>query len=98
MRIAILNRDKCKPTDCALSPNKPCIKHCPRVRTGDETIVLSKETGFPYLTESLCSGCGICVKKCPFHCFQIVNLPDMFGKEITHRYAPDGFALFRMLM
>ncbi|MCP4761216.1 MAG: ribosome biogenesis/translation initiation ATPase RLI, partial [archaeon] len=47
---------------------------------------------------SLCSGCGICVKKCPFHCFQIVNLPDMFGKEITHRYAPDGFALFRMLM
>lgn len=98
MRIAILDREKCKPNDCATSPNKPCIKHCPRVRTGDETIVLSEEDGYPHLTESLCSGCGICVKKCPFHCFQIVNVPDMLEKQMTHRYAPDGFALFRMIL
>ncbi|MHA1819109.1 MAG: ribosome biogenesis/translation initiation ATPase RLI [Promethearchaeota archaeon] len=97
MRIAVLNRSLCKPNDCATGPNKPCIKNCPRVRTGDETIVL-KEDGYPYLSENLCSGCGICVKKCPFGCFQIVNVPDMLNGKMTHRYAPDGFALFRMLI
>ena len=95
MRIAVLDRDRCKPNKCATGPNKPCIVNCPRVRTGDETIKLIN--GFPYLTESLCSGEGICVKKCPFGCYHIVNLPDMFGKEMTHRYSPDGFSLFRML-
>jgi ATP-binding cassette subfamily E protein 1 len=97
LRIAVINRERCKPKDCATSPNKPCIVHCPRVRCGDETIALHDD-GFPYLTESLCSGCGICVKKCLFGCYQIVNVPDMLGKEMTHRYAADGFALFRMLI
>ena len=97
MRIAVLNRDTCKPNDCATSPNKPCIKYCPRVRTGDETIILGKD-GFPYLNPSLCSGCGICVKKCPFHCYKIENVPEQLDQEITHKYAPDGFTLFRMLL
>ncbi|MHA1727796.1 MAG: ribosome biogenesis/translation initiation ATPase RLI [Promethearchaeota archaeon] len=92
----MLNREICRPNKCAPGPNKPCIVHCPRVRTGDETIKLIN--GFPYLTESLCSGCGICVKKCPFNCYTIVNIPDILGKEITHRYTPDGFILFRMLI
>lgn len=97
MRIAVLDRDTCKPTDCSVSSNKPCIKYCPGVRTGLETIVLGKN-GFPYLTPSLCSGCGICVKKCPFNCYKIVNVPEKLDTEITHKYALDGFTLFRMLL
>ena len=97
MRIAVIDRDTCKPTDCSSSPNKPCIKYCPRVRTGDETIVL-KEDGFPHLNPLLCSGCGICVKKCPFHCFTIVNIPEKLDSEVTHKFAEDGFTLFRMLL
>ena len=97
MRIAVIDRDTCKPKDCAPSPNKPCIKYCPRVRSGDETIVLGPD-GFPYLNPTLCSGCGICVKKCPFHCYKIENVPEILDSEITHKYAPDGFTLFRMLM
>ncbi|MHA1452568.1 MAG: hypothetical protein ACTSRD_06885, partial [Promethearchaeota archaeon] len=62
MRIAVLNRDICQPTKCALSPAKPCIKHCPVCRTGTEVITL-EDDGFPYLHESLCTGCGMCVKK-----------------------------------
>ena len=96
MRIAVLNRDICKPDKCAPSPRKPCIVNCPSCRTGLETIVLEKD-GFPHLNESLCTGAGICVKKCPFHCFTIVNVPDELKKDRTHRYAPDGFSLFRML-
>ncbi|MHA1562936.1 MAG: ATP-binding cassette domain-containing protein, partial [Promethearchaeota archaeon] len=97
MRIAVINRDTCKPNDCSSSPNKPCIKYCPRVRTGDETIVL-KEDGFPHLNPLLCSGCGICVKKCPFHCYTIVNIPEKLDSQVTHKYAEDSFTLFRMLL
>ena len=97
MRIAVLDREVCQPHDCSISVNKPCIRYCPRVRTGDETIVLGKN-GFPYLNPSLCSGCGICVKKCPFNCFKIINLPEKLSSEISHKYAEDGFTLFRMLI
>ena len=96
MRIAVLNRDICKPDKCASGPNKPCIKYCPPCRTGIETITL-EEDGYPYLHENLCTGCGQCVKKCPFGCYTIVNVPDQLKKDRTHRYAPDGFSLFRML-
>ena len=97
MRLAVFMKDKCQPKQCAPSPRKPCIVHCPRNRTGYETIVLDKNTGIPSLNEQLCTGCGICVKKCPFHCFQIVNVPDMLKNEMTFRYSHDGFALFRMV-
>ncbi|HMF30077.1 MAG TPA: ribosome biogenesis/translation initiation ATPase RLI [Candidatus Lokiarchaeia archaeon] len=98
MRIAVLDRDRCKPEDCAPSKSKPCIKYCPRVRTGDETIVLDEEEKCVHITESLCSGCGICIKKCPFTAIHIENLPEALEKDLTHRYAADGFALFRMVM
>ncbi len=41
MRIAVLNKDFCKPNKCSPYGEKPCIKYCPRVRTGDKTIVLN---------------------------------------------------------
>jgi ATP-binding cassette subfamily E protein 1 len=97
MRLAVFMKDRCQPTQCAPSVNKPCIVSCPINRTGSECIVL-KDAGFPFLTENLCTGCGICVRKCPFHCYQIVNVPDMLKDEMTNRYSPDGFALFRMIM
>ena len=96
MRVAVLNRDKCKPDKCSPFENKPCIKYCPRVRTGDETIVLNKEINKVEIQENLCSGCGICIKKCPFDAIRIVNLPDPLKDELTYRYGPDQFSLFRM--
>ena len=98
MRIAVLDLSRCKPDDCAPSEHKPCIKYCPRVRTGDETIVLIKDEGRVQITESLCSGCGICIKKCPFSAIHIENVPEELKKDLSHRYAPDGFALFRMIV
>ncbi len=98
MRIAVLDTDRCKPEDCAPSEHKPCIKYCPRVRTGDETIVLIEDEKRVRITESLCSGCGICIKKCPFVAIHIENVPEELKKDLSHRYAADGFALFRMIM
>ncbi len=97
MRIAVLNKNRCKPNKCSPFGEKPCIKYCPKVRTGDETIVLSGDGKFVEITESLCTGCGICIKKCPFKAINIVNLPDPLKNQITFRYGPDQFSLFRMV-
>ncbi|WP_406660223.1 ribosome biogenesis/translation initiation ATPase RLI [Methanolobus sp. ZRKC3] len=88
MRIAILNRDRCQPRRCS----HECEKYCPRVRTGDETIVF-EEDGKPLISEELCVGCGICVHKCPFDAIMIIGLPEAL-KEPTHRYGPNGFSLY----
>ena len=96
MRIAVLNKDFCKPDKCSPYGEKPCIKYCPRVRTGDKTIVLNQDEKSVTISESLCSGDGICIKKCPFNAIKIVNLPDPLEDQISYRYGSDQFSLFRM--
>jgi ATP-binding cassette subfamily E protein 1 len=54
------------------------------------------ENDKPVIVESLCTGCGICVKKCPFKAISIVNLPDELEKECSHRFGPNTFKLFRL--
>ncbi len=88
MRLAILDRDRCQPRLCGLQ----CIKFCPRVRTGDETIIIG-EDGKPVISEELCVGCGICVNRCPFGSIMIISLPEKL-EEPTHRYGKNGFALY----
>ncbi len=92
VRVVILSRERCKPKDCG----RPCIKYCPRVRAGDETIVISPDDGFPYIAENLCSGEAICVKKCPFGALRVVNTPETVEGELTHRYGPNMFELYRL--
>jgi ATP-binding cassette subfamily E protein 1 len=48
------------------------------------------------ISEMLCSGCGICVKKCPFKAISIVNLPDELEKDCSHRFGQNTFKLFRL--
>ncbi len=96
MRIAVLDKDLCKPDKCSPFGEKPCIKYCPRVRTGDKTVVLNEEINKAEIVENLCSGCGICVKKCPTKAISIVNLPDQLKNQVTYRYGQDQFSLFRM--
>ncbi|MDD4653405.1 MAG: ribosome biogenesis/translation initiation ATPase RLI [Methanothrix sp.] len=87
MRIAIINRDRCQPRKCS----KECEYFCPPVRTGDETIVFVENK--PLITENLCVGCGICVRKCPFGAITITNLPEEM-EDPVHRYGQNGFALY----
>jgi ATP-binding cassette subfamily E protein 1 len=54
------------------------------------------EDSKPLIIESLCSGCGICVKKCPFNAISIVNLPDELETECSHRFGPNTFKLYRL--
>jgi ATP-binding cassette subfamily E protein 1 len=88
VRIAIVNKDRCQFKKCSLE----CIKFCPRVRTGDETVVQG-EDGKAVISEELCVGCGICVKKCPFGAIMIIGLPEELENPM-HRYGQNGFALY----
>ena len=48
------------------------------------------------ISEILCVGCGICVKKCPFQAIKIINLPKNIDKLTTHRYGKNAFKLHRL--
>jgi len=50
------------------------------------------------ISEMLCSGCGICVKKCPFKALSIVNLPNELDADCSHRFSENSFKLFRLPM
>ncbi len=54
------------------------------------------EAGKPVISEVLCVGCGICIKKCPYKAISIVNVPDELQKDCSHRFGPNTFKLFRI--
>jgi ATP-binding cassette subfamily E protein 1 len=62
---------------------------------GEETIVIEKK-GKPRISEELCTGCGICVHKCPLDAISIINLPDELSEELIHQYGKNGFRFYRL--
>ncbi|MEM2917336.1 MAG: ribosome biogenesis/translation initiation ATPase RLI [Candidatus Bathyarchaeia archaeon] len=89
-RVAVLDADRCKPKRC----DRLCYRYCPKVRSKIEAIRFENEK--PIIVESLCVGCGICIKKCPFSALSIVNLPDELEEEASHRFGANTFKLFRL--
>ncbi|KAF5567826.1 translation initiation factor rli1 [Fusarium phyllophilum] len=93
-RIAIVNSDKCRPRKC----RQECKKSCPVVRSGKLCIEVQPDSKLAFISESLCIGCGICPKKCPFDAITIINLPTNLESQVTHRYGPNSFKLHRLPM
>ncbi len=93
LRIAVINREKCKPTKCA----HECQRLCPRWLAGDQTVTFEEgEDKPPTIVEALCIGAGICVKKCPFGAVEVVNLPERLESDLVFRYGRNMFELFRL--
>lgn len=90
-RVAVLDRENCLSRKCGLE----CIKFCPVNKMGSECIVLGEDKK-ALIDEELCTGCGICVKKCPFKAITIVNLAEELKKDKIHQYGVNGFRLYRL--
>jgi ATP-binding cassette subfamily E protein 1 len=93
-RIAIVNNDRCKPKNCGLA----CKRTCPINKQGKQCIVVEATSKIAEISEILCIGCGMCVKKCPYNAITIINLPSNLEKDTTHRYSANSFKLHRLPM
>ncbi|OAF72131.1 hypothetical protein A3Q56_00072 [Intoshia linei] len=91
-RIAIINLIKCKPKRC----NLECKKCCPVNKVGKKCIEVEKTDKTSIISETMCIGCGLCVKRCPYKAIEIINLPSSLESDTTHRYGPNSFKLHRL--
>ena len=66
-RIAVVSDDKCKPKKCKLE----CKKNCPVNRQGKVCIDVKSSSKIAFISEILCIGCNICVKKLSIYCFKM---------------------------
>ncbi len=93
VRIAVVDREYCKPSKC----NLECIRFCPVNRTRHKKAIELDPSGkYAVIYEDICIGCGICVRKCPFNAISIVNLPDELEKNAVHRYGENAFKLYNL--
>lgn len=93
-RLAFVDADKCKPKQC----RQECRKICPVVSMGKMCIEVTASSKIASISESLCTGCGQCEKRCPFNAIKIVNLPTNLdtNKDTVHRYGQNGFKLHKL--
>ncbi|MDA4117945.1 MAG: ribosome biogenesis/translation initiation ATPase RLI [Thaumarchaeota archaeon] len=90
-RVAGLDDNLCRSDKCGLE----CIKNCPVNINGEECIVLGEDK-LAVISETLCIGCGICIKVCPFDAINILNLSEELKEEKIHQYGINTFRLYRL--
>ncbi|MFL6476763.1 MAG: ribosome biogenesis/translation initiation ATPase RLI [Nitrososphaera sp.] len=91
-RVAVLDEELCQPKKCGLE----CIVYCPVNKTGGECIIQRPDNGKALISEDLCTGCGICIKKCPFDAIVIVNLAKELSEDKVHQYGINSFRFYRL--
>lgn len=89
-RIAIVRKEKCFMKNC----NFLCASVCPINREEKNCIININDKA--RIDEILCTGCGICVHKCPYSAISVLNLPEQLKEDPIHRYGENSFELFSL--
>ena len=89
--MAAFDEELCQPRKCGLE----CIVYCPVNKTG-ECIIQRPDDGKAVISEDLCTGCGICIRKCPFDAIVIVNLAKELSEDKVHQYGINSFRFYRL--
>ncbi|MEM4662766.1 MAG: ribosome biogenesis/translation initiation ATPase RLI [Candidatus Diapherotrites archaeon] len=89
VRIAVIDEKKCFSDKCG----SLCVRICPVNRSGKQCIILAGQK--PEVSEVLCTGCGICIHKCPFKAITIVNLTAKIDNPV-HCYGKNKFRLYNL--
>lgn len=87
-RIAVIDARLCKPTQC----QHECLKICPVNKMGSECVTVGQELAM--ISEALCTGCGLCVKACPFHAIQIIKNAGPIEEKLVYGYGDNAFRLY----
>jgi len=88
-RLAIVRQEKCNPKKCG----NLCSSICPVNRMKKECIKITAKAA---IDEFLCTGCGICPKRCPYEAITVINLPEALKEKPVFRYGKNSFELFRI--
>jgi len=90
-RIAIIDKKKCHPQECG----ELCLKKCPINKMGEPCMFIGEDEKVG-VEESICVGCGICPKVCPYDAIEIINLPEELKSDPIHRYGENTFSLYNL--
>lgn len=97
-RLAIVDGKLCNPLQCQLE----CVKNCPINKMRKECASVSEDdaegTRTARIDEDLCTGCGICVKKCPFHAIDVINLVAPVEDKLVYSYGDNAFKLYGLAL
>jgi NAD-dependent dihydropyrimidine dehydrogenase PreA subunit len=61
MRSAVVDHETCEASEC----EHECIKHCPQVQIGVDTVQLN-ENEQAFIDPASCGACEICINECPY--------------------------------
>jgi NAD-dependent dihydropyrimidine dehydrogenase PreA subunit len=70
MKSAVVDTERCNTAEC----QKECIKNCPQVLIGLDTITINEEEQ-AVIDPATCGYCEICLKECPLDAIGIKNGP-----------------------
>ena len=92
MRIVTVDPEKCMPKKC----RQECAKTCVKNKIGKVCIDVRPTSTISWISERLCSGCGMCIKRCPFQAIKVIRVPKKLEDQMTHRFGANSFRLFRL--